>query len=63
MKKNQPPKATGFSEPYGACSDVEVMGRFELPNDGFADRCLTTWLHHHMLYLGRNNVLINTNML
>lgn len=27
---------------------LEVMGRFELPNDGFADRCLTTWLHHHM---------------
>ena len=22
--------------------------RFELVNDGFADRCLTTWLRHHM---------------
>ena len=27
---------------------LEVTGRFELPNDGFADRCLTTWLRHHM---------------
>ena len=27
---------------------LEVMARFELASDGFADRCLTTWLHHHM---------------
>ena len=25
-----------------------MMARFELANDGFADRCLTTWLRHHM---------------
>ena len=27
---------------------LEVTTRFELVNDGFADRCLTTWLRHHM---------------
>ena len=27
---------------------VEVTTRFELVNDGFADRCLTTWLRHRM---------------
>ena len=26
--------------------DLEVTPRFELGNDGFADRCLTTWLCH-----------------
>ena len=27
---------------------MEVTGRFELPNEGFADPCLTTWPRHHM---------------
>ena len=27
---------------------LEVTGRFELPNEGFADPCLTTWLCHHI---------------
>ena len=26
---------------------MEVTGRFELPNEGFADPCLTTWPRHH----------------
>ena len=26
---------------------MEVTGRFELPNEGFADPRLTTWLCHH----------------
>ena len=54
----------GISAPYGAWfrekggkqkgkaegdfSFLEVTTRFELVNDGFADRCLTTWLRHHM---------------
>ena len=37
-KKTQPPEATGFSEPCGGISDVEVTTRFELVNDGFAGR-------------------------
>lgn len=27
---------------------LEVTGRFELPNEGFADPCLTTWLCHRV---------------
>ena len=27
---------------------MEVTGRFELPNEGFADPCLTTWPRHHI---------------
>ena len=27
---------------------LEVTGRFELPNEGFADPCLTTWPRHHI---------------
>ena len=27
---------------------LEVTGRFELPNEGFADPCLTTWLCRHI---------------
>ena len=27
---------------------LEVLARFELANNGFADRGLTTWLQHHM---------------
>ena len=41
-KKNPASFETGFSEPYGGCSDVEVMARFELANDGFAARPSTT---------------------
>lgn len=25
-----------------------MAGRFELPNRGFADPCLTAWLRHHI---------------
>ena len=27
---------------------LEVLARFELANNGFADRGLTTWLQYHM---------------
>ena len=33
--------------PFG-CPFLEVPARFELANNGFADRGLTTWLRYHM---------------
>ena len=30
------------------CFFLEVLARFELANNGFADRGLTTWLRYHM---------------
>ena len=27
--------------------NMEVLTRFELVNEGFADLCLTTWPRHH----------------
>ena len=32
----------------GCVSFLEVPARFELANNGFADRGLTTWLRYHM---------------
>ena len=29
---------------------MKVVGRFELPDKGFADLGLTTWRHHHRLF-------------
>ena len=34
--------------PKGVCLFLEVPARFELANNGFADRGLTTWLRYHM---------------
>ena len=34
--------------PKGVRSFLEVPARFELANNGFADRGLTTWLRYHM---------------
>ena len=34
--------------PYGVRFVLEVPARFELANNGFADRGLTTWLRYHM---------------
>ena len=34
--------------PFGVRSVLEVLARFELANNGFADRGLTTWLRYHM---------------
>ena len=34
---------------------MEVTTRFELVNDGFADRCLTTWLRHRMNLAANGN--------
>ena len=36
------------STPYGVLFCLEVLARFELANNGFADRGLTTWLQYHM---------------
>jgi hypothetical protein len=36
QRKTQPTEATGFSEPCGGISAVEVTTGFELLNDGFA---------------------------
>ena len=34
--------------PFGVRFFLEVPARFELANNGFADRGLTTWLRYHM---------------
>ena len=34
--------------PFGCPFVLEVPARFELANNGFADRGLTTWLRYHM---------------
>ena len=36
--------------PKRKCFFLEVPPRFELGNNGFADRGLTTWLWHHILF-------------
>ena len=36
------------STPSGVLFILEVPARFELANNGFADRGLTTWLRYHM---------------
>ncbi len=36
------------STPIGVLFILEVPARFELANNGFADRGLTTWLRYHM---------------
>ena len=36
------------STPFGVLFFLEVLARFELANNGFADRGLTTWLRYHM---------------
>ena len=35
-------------EPERVLDSLEVPARFELANNGFADRGLTTWLRYHM---------------
>ena len=34
------------------CAFLEVPARFELANNGFADRGLTTWLRYHLIKTG-----------
>ena len=40
-KKNQPPKATGFSEPCAGCADVVTRWRFELQTHCLKGSCST----------------------
>ena len=37
---------------------LEVPARFELANNGFADRGLTTWLRYHFIKTGTHSVPI-----
>ena len=40
-KKNQPPKATGFSQPCAGCADVVTRWRFELQTHCLKGSCST----------------------
>ena len=40
--------------------NMEVLTRFELVNEGFADLCLTTWPQHHMERLTRLELATST---
>ena len=42
---------------------LEVLTRFELVNDGFADRCLTTWLQTHIYSCFRHFCFLDFFML
>ena len=37
---------------------MEVLPRFELGNEGFADLCLTTWPQHHDMKKGMQEAFL-----
>ena len=48
FKSDGPVSPKRKSTPDGVLFFLEVPARFELANNGFADRGLTTWLRYHM---------------
>ena len=42
------PQKPKKSHTFWCVTSLEVPARFELANNGFADRGLTTWLRYHM---------------
>ena len=51
-----------ISNPEGLLDFLEVTIRFELMNNGVADRGLTTWLRHHITFYVNFDILLKSNI-